>query len=76
MRGIKEARAAIEAATQDLITEVWLARSHGAAWTVIGEALGISKQAAHKRFAHLDGLEAEQLHDHYAWADPYATLTA
>lgn len=73
---LRELRADREALDHDTITEVWLLRCHGLAWTVIGEALGVSKQAAHRKYGHLDGLEAEQLHDHYQWSDPYATLTS
>lgn len=36
--------------TQVLMTAVALARSQGATWREIGDALGISSQAAHERF--------------------------
>ena len=33
---------------------VWQARLDGATWEQVGDALGIPKQTAHRRFAHLD----------------------
>ncbi|MBE6475071.1 MAG: hypothetical protein E7Z95_05810 [Actinomyces succiniciruminis] len=39
-------------AEQDLARAVADARAAGESWTVIGAALGVSKQAAHKRFGH------------------------
>lgn len=49
-RRIIAARKAVDAAQDELRAAVAAARSAGDSWTVIGAALGISKQAAHERF--------------------------
>lgn len=52
LRGIEEARHASETAECALVDAVHAARDDGYSWTAIGFALGgISKQAAHQRFA-------------------------
>lgn len=38
---------------------VWQLRSRGCPWSVIGDLLGTSKQAAWERFHHLDDYEAD-----------------
>jgi len=38
---------------------IWLLRSQGCPWSVIGAALGVSRQAAQQRFGYLDDLEAD-----------------
>jgi hypothetical protein len=40
---------------RELPEAVALARRQGASWSDIGAVLGISQQAAHKRFRDLDG---------------------
>jgi hypothetical protein len=50
-RRIIEAKKVLEAAEQDLRDSVVAAREAGDSWTVIGAALGVTKQAAFQRFA-------------------------
>jgi 3-keto-L-gulonate-6-phosphate decarboxylase len=50
-RRIIAARKALEAAQQELRDAVAAARDAGDSWTVIGAAMGTTKQAAFKRFA-------------------------
>jgi hypothetical protein len=50
-RRIIEARKALEAADQELHDAVAAARAAGDSWTVIGAAMGTTKQAAFQRFA-------------------------
>lgn len=47
---IEDARRRVNQAGEDLVEVVEAARREGASWTWIGEALGMSKQAAWKRF--------------------------
>lgn len=56
-RRIIAARKAIDAAEADLLETVRAARAAGDSWTVVGAALGQSRQAAHRRFAHQLGEE-------------------
>lgn len=49
-RRIIEARKALDAAEKELRDAVAAARAAGDSWTVIGAALGTSKQAASQRF--------------------------
>lgn len=49
-RRILAAREAVEAAESDLRDAVVEARAAGDPWSMIGFALGTSKQAAHERF--------------------------
>ncbi len=49
-RRILQARAAIEAAEQELRDAVKAAREAGDSWTVIGAALDTTRQAAFQRF--------------------------
>lgn len=51
-RRIIAARKALEAAQQELREAVAAARSAGDSWTVVGAAMGTTKQAAFQRFAH------------------------
>jgi 3-keto-L-gulonate-6-phosphate decarboxylase len=51
-RRIIAARKALEAAQQELRDAVAAARSAGDSWTVVGAAMGTTKQAAYQRFAH------------------------
>jgi biotin operon repressor len=44
----------VEQAERGLVNAVHLARRSGYSWQDIGEALGVSRQAAWQRFAHLD----------------------
>lgn len=50
-RRIIAARKALEAAQQELRNAVAAARDAGDSWTVIGAAMGTTKQAAYQRFA-------------------------
>lgn len=50
-RRIIEAKKAVEAADQELRDAVAAAHAAGDSWTVIGAAMGTSKQAAYQRFA-------------------------
>lgn len=50
-RRIIAARKALEAAQEELRDAVAAARDAGDSWTVIGAAMGTTKQAAFKRFA-------------------------
>ena len=50
VRAIIAATEALAAAEGDLRRAVAAARADGDSWTVIGAALGTSKQAAHERF--------------------------
>lgn len=49
-RDIRRAARAVETAQEDLRAAVREARRRGDSWTVIGVALGVSKQAAQQRF--------------------------
>lgn len=53
------ARQAAEAAQQALVRAVAAAREHGASWADIGAEFGISRQAAHERFARAVARQAE-----------------
>lgn len=45
---------AIGASDRDEASDAaWILRSWGWTWAELGEAVGISRQAAHKRWAHL-----------------------
>jgi hypothetical protein len=50
-RRIRAARKALESAQQELRDAVTAARTAGDSWTVIGAAMGTTKQAAFQRFA-------------------------
>lgn len=50
VRAITAAAEALTAAEENLRTTVAEARAAGDSWTVIGAALGTSRQAAHERF--------------------------
>lgn len=54
LRLMDPTRTAMRAYEQSL---VWQARLDGATWEQVGDALGIPKQTAHRRFAHVDGGE-------------------
>jgi hypothetical protein len=51
LRSVLSASAGIEEAYDDLSAAVARARDDGHTWSVIGQALGVSAQTAHKRFA-------------------------
>lgn len=51
-RRIIEARKGLDAAEEDLRDAVAAARDAGDSWTVIGAALGTTKQAASQRFGN------------------------
>ena len=50
-RRIIQARSGLEAAERELRDAVAAARASGDSWTVIGAAMGTTKQAAFQRFA-------------------------
>lgn len=50
-RAIRAAAKNVETAEQELRDAVRAAREAGDSWTIIGAALGISRQAAQQRFA-------------------------
>lgn len=50
-REIPHALKLIDAADRALVAAVALARERRNSWTAIGDALGVTKQAAHERFA-------------------------
>jgi dihydroxyacetone kinase len=52
-RAIISASEAVEAAESELRAAVREAREAGDSWSVVGAALGISKQAAQQRFARV-----------------------
>ncbi len=47
---VKDAARHLERAESDLRASVARARERGATWQQVGDALGISRQAAHERF--------------------------
>jgi len=51
LRRVSAAVEAVERADKQVATEVAAARDAGLSWTVIGAALGVSRQAARQRFA-------------------------
>ena len=51
-RAIQEAARGLEDSNSQLMQAVAQAKSAGESWTVIGAALGISRQAAHQRFGN------------------------
>lgn len=53
-RRIIEAKKAVEAADRELHAAVAAARAAGDSWTIVGGALGTTKQAAFQRFAKDD----------------------
>lgn len=53
LANVQAAASASARAHQFLIDRVAEARVAGATWEQLGEALGVSKQVAHYRFAHL-----------------------
>lgn len=53
-RRIIEARKGVESAEEELRDAVAAARAAGDSWTVIGAALGTTKQAAFQRFAKFE----------------------
>jgi hypothetical protein len=48
LSALADARAALEAET---MIQVRRARHHGCSWEIIAAALGVSRQAAHKKYA-------------------------
>lgn len=48
---VLEAARAVEAAKDHLAAQVDAARANGHTWQTIGDALGMSRQAAHERFS-------------------------
>jgi hypothetical protein len=54
LRAVAEAADAIKADEARLVEAVQLARAHGRSWNRIAIALGVSRQAARQRYAHLE----------------------
>ena len=52
-RRIVSARSSLAMAETELISAVRAARDAGDSWTVIGAAMGTSRQGAQRRFGHL-----------------------
>lgn len=52
-RRVVSARRALATAERELISAVRAAREAGDSWTVIGAAMGTSRQGAQRRFGHL-----------------------
>lgn len=50
---LSEASAELKQAEENLTQAVIRARHAGASWASIGQAIGISRQAAHERWGHL-----------------------
>ena len=50
---VARAAAAIADAQERLEASVRAARAHGATWAQIGQATGVSRQAAHERWGHI-----------------------
>ena len=55
LRAISAARQQVSQSQDALVAAVKSARDAGDSWTMIGLALRSSKQAAHRKFAHLVG---------------------
>ncbi len=53
-RRIIEAKKGVEAADKELRAAVAAARAAGDSWTIVGAAMGTSKQAAFQRFSKVD----------------------
>ena len=53
LRAVSAARREVGASQDRLVAAVRAARAAGDSWTMIGIALGTSKQAAHRKFAAL-----------------------
>lgn len=56
----------LQAAESDLETTVARALHWGASWAQIGDALGVTRQSAHRRFRHLHWDPTTQT----AWTEP------
>lgn len=64
VRALEGIAAIAEALEWQARTYVWEARKLDRSWADIGAALGISKQAAHKRFSTLDRVRNGVIVDH------------
>lgn len=53
LRAIMAANKGVTRAEESLLTAVRAARQAGNSWTIIGAALGVTRQRAHQRFAKL-----------------------
>ena len=51
LSGLREAHETLRRDEQEVARRVAAAREYGISWQSIGQVLGISKQAAHQRFA-------------------------
>lgn len=70
-----EAAAEMEAAAQVILHDaVTSARSAGAAWSAVGATLGMSRQAAQKRFVTQPGPSADELDPHERVLGPVSAL--
>jgi hypothetical protein len=54
LAAIRSAADVVTAAEHALMLAVLSARVHGRTWTEIGARLGVSRQAVHARFGHID----------------------
>jgi len=73
--GVVKSAQEIEAQARQLLQmSVLTARGAGATWTEVGKTLGISKQAAQKRFAPPKNLPAHDLHPDERFLGPVGLL--
>jgi hypothetical protein len=51
LRAVADAADTVRRDEAQLVERVAVARAHGRSWTMIGQAMGVSRQAARQRFA-------------------------